>query len=213
MGVIAQGILGGVSGKVGNVIGANWKGIDYVRIMPASVANPKTDKQLTARQKLTVTTAFCKACLAFIQVGFRFLAIKMSAYNACFSANNPANIQGTYPNQTIDYPNAKVSSGELEPALNPAVVSTVAATVHSTWDDNSTNGNANASDIAQILIYNPAKKQSVAFLSGVAREAATSSNTVPNSFSGDLVHVYIAFTNLDGSMQANSMYAGSVTVA
>ena len=31
MGKIAQGILGGLSGKVGNVIGGSWKGIDYKR--------------------------------------------------------------------------------------------------------------------------------------------------------------------------------------
>jgi len=40
MGKINQGILGGFSGKVGNVIGGNWKGIDYMRVKPASVANP-----------------------------------------------------------------------------------------------------------------------------------------------------------------------------
>ena len=39
MGVISQGILGGVSGKVGNVVGASWKGIDYLRIKPSNVAN------------------------------------------------------------------------------------------------------------------------------------------------------------------------------
>ena len=32
MGKIAQGILGGLSGKVGNIIGGSWKGIDYIRI-------------------------------------------------------------------------------------------------------------------------------------------------------------------------------------
>ena len=41
MAIISQGILGGISGKIGNVVGGSWKGIDYLRIMPASVANPK----------------------------------------------------------------------------------------------------------------------------------------------------------------------------
>ena len=43
MGKISQGILGGFSGKVGNVVGGNWKGIDYMRVRPASVANPQTN--------------------------------------------------------------------------------------------------------------------------------------------------------------------------
>ena len=42
MGTISKGILGGFSGKVGTVIGGNWKGIDYMRSIPASVSNPRT---------------------------------------------------------------------------------------------------------------------------------------------------------------------------
>lgn len=38
MGTIKQGILGGFSGKVGNVVGASWKGIDYIRSLPSSVS-------------------------------------------------------------------------------------------------------------------------------------------------------------------------------
>ena len=32
MGIINQGILGGVSGTVGNVVGGSWKGINYLRV-------------------------------------------------------------------------------------------------------------------------------------------------------------------------------------
>ena len=53
MGKIAQGILGGLSGKVGNVIGGSWKGIDYIRIKPSSVANPRTVGQVNQRTKFT----------------------------------------------------------------------------------------------------------------------------------------------------------------
>ena len=55
MGTFKQGIYGGYSGKVGNVVGGSWKGIDYMRILPTSVANPQTDAQLTQRQKFSVT--------------------------------------------------------------------------------------------------------------------------------------------------------------
>jgi len=46
MGKISQGILGGFSGKVGSVVGANWKGINYMRAKAVSVANPRTDGQV-----------------------------------------------------------------------------------------------------------------------------------------------------------------------
>ena len=38
MGTIKKGILGGFSGKVGTVIGAAWKGIDYMRSVSTSVS-------------------------------------------------------------------------------------------------------------------------------------------------------------------------------
>jgi hypothetical protein len=37
MGKIKQGVIGGFSGMVGNVIGASRKGIAYMRIRPTSV--------------------------------------------------------------------------------------------------------------------------------------------------------------------------------
>ena len=43
MGKISQGILGGFSGKVGTVIGGNWKGIDYMRSKASKVTNPKIE--------------------------------------------------------------------------------------------------------------------------------------------------------------------------
>jgi hypothetical protein len=46
MGTIKQGILGGFSGKVGTVIGGSWKGISYMRSIPQSVKNPRTDGQV-----------------------------------------------------------------------------------------------------------------------------------------------------------------------
>ena len=41
MGKIAQGILGGLSGKGGNVIGGSWKGIDYIRTKLLSAKDRK----------------------------------------------------------------------------------------------------------------------------------------------------------------------------
>ena len=51
MGTIKKGILGSFSGKVGNIVGASWKGIAYIRSLPASVRNPRTVKQVTQRSK------------------------------------------------------------------------------------------------------------------------------------------------------------------
>jgi hypothetical protein len=53
MGTIKKGILGGVSGKVGNVVGGSWKGIDYLRVLPASVHNANSQPQISQRYKFS----------------------------------------------------------------------------------------------------------------------------------------------------------------
>ena len=49
MGKIKQGILGGFKGKVGTVIGASWNGIAYMKGLPQSIKNPKTEAQQAQR--------------------------------------------------------------------------------------------------------------------------------------------------------------------
>ena len=82
MGTIKQGILGDFSGKVGTVIGGTWKGIGYMRGIPAKVANPQTDAQLAQRDKVKITMAFLQPLTQFVRIGWREFAVKMTAMNA-----------------------------------------------------------------------------------------------------------------------------------
>lgn len=213
MGTIKQGILGGFSGKVGTVIGSSWKGQAVMRGIAPHVANPQTDGQLAQRQKFAAVMKFVQSMVQFLRIGFKNYAIGMTQVNAAFSYNLLNAVQGTYPNLTIDYPNALVSRGHLPPALNQAAASTVPGTILFTWDDNSDEMGALATDPNLLLVYNPVKNQAVFFKDLGARADATQSVTVPHSFSGDLVHCYIAFETADGSEQSNSNYAGAITVA
>ena len=157
--------------------------------------------------------AFLQPLTEFLKTGFRSFAVKMSGINAAMAYNIKNALQGTYPNFTIDYPNALVSRGNLAPALNQVAASTVAGTVLFTWDDNSDEVNASPYDKNLLVVYNPEKNQAVTFSELGERADGTQSVTVPNSFSGDLEHCYIGFITVDGQMLSNSKYAGAVTVA
>ena len=213
MGTIKQGILGQFSGKVGTVIGSSWKGQGVMRGIAPHVSDAKTDGQLAVRQKFTVVMNFIHSMIQFLRIGFKNYAVNMTEFNAAFSYNRLNAIQGTYPNFTIDYPNALVSRGNLSPALNQTAASTVAGTILFTWADNSDELNASPTDPNLLLIYNPEKNQAVYFRDLGERADLTQSVTVPHSFSGDLVHCYIAFETADGFEQSNSKYAGAITVA
>ena len=211
MGKIAQGILGGLSGKVGNIIGGSWKGIDYIRIKPSSVANPRTVGQVNQRNKFTVTLEFIQAVKPFIQKGYKFLAVKKTAFNAAMSYVLNNAIGGVEPNFNVDYANALVSRGGLSTALNPTTDLTTAGEVTFNWDDNSAEGNANATDKAMLLVYNPSKKESISLLDGADRTVGSQIIPIPTTYAGDTVELFMAFISADGSQVSNSIYLGSGT--
>jgi len=211
MGKINQGILGGFSGKVGNVVGGSWKGIGYMRIMPASVANPQTPAQLDQRQKFSVMMGFLQPMTQFLRTGFKSFAVKMTGINAAMSYNMHNALTGAYPAYAVDYTKALVARGNLAPALNQAAAAGTAGTIVFTWDDNSGEIGASALDKSLLVVYNPVKHQAVTVNELGERADGTQTITVPDSFTGDQVQCYIAFIAADGQV-SNSGYAGAVTV-
>lgn len=213
MGKISQGAFGGFSGKVGNLIGGSWKGIDYMRIKPSSVANPRTEGQLDQRTKFAIVIGLLKTMIGFIRVGFKLYAVKMTQFNSAMSYNLSNAITGVYPDYSIDYSKVLFSRGNLTPAAGATVTSDTEGIIKFSWDDNSGFNNAKATDKALLLIYNADNKMSVYDTDGVERSIGTQNLEVPTEFSGDEVEAFIGFISADGDEIANSVYIGSVTVA
>jgi hypothetical protein len=213
MGKINQGILGGVSGQVGNVIGGTWKGIDYLRIKPSSVANPRTEGQVDQRSKFSTVLRFLQPMTDFLRVGFKLYANRMTQFNAAMSYNLNNAITGAYPNFMIDYANALVTRGNLTGASNGAASSPSAGSVEVTWTDNSGSGSAQATDKALIALLNTTRSEAVFTTAGPVRPDGTATIPVPSEYSGEDVEVFLGFVSEDGTKVANSVYLGSVTVA
>ena len=213
MGKISQGILGGLSGKVGNVIGGNWKGIDYLRIKPSKVANPRTEGQVNQRNKFTISLEYLQANKDFIKLGYKAFATKKTEFNAAMSYVLNNGVIGTAPNFSIDYSLALLSRGSLSSPLNGSVDLSTANQVSFDWDDNSADGNANATDKAMVLAYNPSKKESIYILDGAQRSSTTQVLSLPASYTGENIELFMAFISEDGKIVSNSVYLGSGTVA
>ena len=213
MGKINQGILGGFSGKIGNVIGGNWKGIDYMRIKPSNVANPKTEGQMDQRSKFSTVLYFLQPMKDFIKVGFKGHAIKMTEFNSAMSFNLNNVVTGSYPDYNIDYQTALLSRGSLASALNGTASSSAAGSISFSWDDNSDESNSSATDKAMVLIYHASRKEAVFVTDGNTRAIGSQDLTIPDSYSGDTVEAFIAFVSENGKSVSNSSYLGSVIVS
>ena len=214
MGNIGKGILGGISGKVANVVGGNWKGIDYLRSKPQSVANPRTVLQVNQRTKFALVLRFLQPNLSFIKIGYKNYAVKQSQFNSAMSYILNNAIVGTDPTDfAIDYSFALLSRGTLSGALNPVFDLSTPGQVQFGWDDNSNEGNALATDKVMVVIFNPLKGESVLITDGATRADLSQTVVIPNSYAGDDLQLFISFKNAEETQLSNSIYIGSGTAS
>lgn len=211
MGTIKKGILGGFSGKVGTVVGASWKGIDYIRSLPTTVRNPRTKGQVSQRTKFSVTMDFLKPLTPVIRQGFSADASgKQTAMNAAMSYNLMNAITGEFPDLVIDYERAVIARGSLY-GSDSASASAAAGEVDFDWDLVAAN-DASMNDSVVLVAYNANKKDCVYNDSLGKRMEGYGSLTVPAIWAGDTVHTYIFFISEDGKRNSNSIFTGSVEV-
>jgi len=213
MATILNGILGGFSGKVGTVIGASWNGIDYMRSRATSITQPNTPAQLEQRARFSLIVKFLQTMTAFLRVGFKSQAIKMTGFNAALKYNIANVITGVYPALAIDFEKVKVSEGSLPGALNPAITSTVEGVLDVTWDNNSTEAGASPDDKVMLVVFNPTRQLSVTVAGGSTRITGSHTLTLPDNFVGETVECYIGFQNANQSEVSDSQYVNSVIVA
>src|SRR6056297_342110 len=110
MAIIKQGIMGGFSGTIGNIVGSSWKGIDVMKSKPLSVSNPKTAAQQAQRGAFGQCVAFAASLLSVIikPLWDRF-AMQMSGFNA-FVSTNVSNFDS---DGVVDYSSLVVSKGKM----------------------------------------------------------------------------------------------------
>jgi len=211
MGKINQGVLGGFSGKVGGMIGSSWHGISYMRRKPTSIKNPQTLLQKKQRGKFPIALAVLKPIKPVVRVGFKHYADRQSEFNAAMSYTLKHAILGEYPDYTIDYPNLLIARGTLTGANATSVVAPIGK-IKLTWENNSGTGDAQPTDKAIVVAINPAKGEAAYTTEGAPRSAETEELQIPPSWSGNEVHIYLAFISEDGTEVATSTYCGSVAV-
>ncbi|MDR1755374.1 MAG: DUF6266 family protein [Culturomica sp.] len=211
MGTIKKGILGGFSGKVGTVVGASWKGIAYMRSLPQSVKNPRTEPQRRQRSKFALALGVLKPMTALLRTGWKLYAHRQSPFNAATAYTLANAITGTYPAYEIAPDKILVSRGSLTPAANPHITATM-GNMEFQWEDNSGTGSATQTDKTLIAILNLAKGEAITGTAGAERAEEAQTVPIPADWAGDEVHAYLGFISEDGNEIANSVYLGTATV-
>jgi len=208
---LKDGLLGGLSGKIGDVIGYIRYGKAYVKMKTTKPKKKGTVAQLAEREKMRVVNAFVNSMTQFVRVGFSLEAAKKS-HSANASAKSyqlKYGIGGEYPSIVIDYPHALVSKGKMDSPLNALAVAGIDG-ISFTWEVSHRNEVYQRQSRVMLLVYAPGLNKSFFNISGARIMDKTDFMELPPSFKNQLLHAYMAFCADDQKQISNSVYLGNI---
>lgn len=211
MGRIKKGILGGFSGKVGAVVGASWRGIDYMRSLPETSNKPATKAQLAQQNKMALFRGFLLGLDDIIERCFQNIK-KYTPMNDALSYNMLNAITGVYPEQSIAFDQLLFSKGELLGSWQPKAFSTISNAIDFTWENGNFTPMRLADDQVTVVVYDPIAKQFCKLENASLRSEKMARLILPDTFKGHAVHCYISFYSENRKIAATNEYLGIVEV-
>lgn len=211
MGIIRQGILGGFRKKVGSVVGAYHRGQDTIRSLPRKSNKAATQVQKDQRFKFALVTDTVGRIGSLIDKGYAAAGAKITTpMNEAVRYHLTNAVVGMSPGFTFDYTKLVFSKGKLVMAQSVLADSIAGNKVKFSWDHVEQDDKlVDATDMVNVLIYNPAKDRFVSMIAAVARSAKSYTMSIPADFSLDEVHCYISFSSVKKrNLVSNSLYIG-----
>ena len=209
MGTFKKGILGGFSGKVGTVVGSNWRGLDVMRSLPKKSGLSPTPEQVAQRQKFALVVGFLSPLTNILSAHYGIASGTSSRLNNAVAYHLKEAVTGNGPNFDIDYAKVLISKGEVIGAKD-GLVTAQAGALKIDWANNSGQVLAETNDLLLAVLYNSDKAQFVLAEGEATRMETSVEIAVPAAFSGDTVHVWLGFVNAGQKKASTSVYLGTV---
>ncbi len=209
---ITKGILGGFSGKVGTIVGANWRGQDIIRSTPKPSSRPPSEKQQLQQDKFKLVISFLQPLKNIQNRYFGSRSGSKSRVNLAVSYTISEAIQmaGTIPE--LMYNKVLITKGDLTGFQNVGAAAQTGNIIRLTWEDNSVQGTASESDKVNVVCYCEALDQFEIFESIALRTALTVDATLPALYNGKEIQVWSYFHNSTETLASNSIHLGSFTL-
>lgn len=208
-----KGINGAYSGKVGNVIGSSWRGVDYVRSLSKITNKKASENQLAQRARFATAVAFLSPIMDLLNLGYSDkLQGRATGYNKALQyLMNNGGITGTYPALEIDYSKVVIAKGSLTNLMAVEWQETAAQQISVSWISQLNRYNAFVDDAVILLMYNRTKN----FFSVI--ESATRGDeqldfTLPASYAGDAIEGWVFTGHRDGVKTSVSFYLGELII-
>src|SRR5687768_8039970 len=120
---LKKGIIDQLSGTIGPVVGASWRGIPYIRTKPTKRKRKKksSDAQAATRIRFALAAKLLRNMRDLLELGFRDEAVEKTGMNAAISYTMKHAITGEFPDFKIAYDHVLISRGKL-PNVDQATV-------------------------------------------------------------------------------------------
>lgn len=211
MGRIKKGILGGFSGKVGTVVGASWRGIDYMRSLPETSKKPASPAQLAQQNKMALFRGFLLGLDDIIERCFQNIE-KYTPMNDALSNNMLNAVAGIFPDQSIAFDQLLFSKGELLGSWMAKAIPVADNTIDFSWENGSYSPLRSATDQVTVVVYDPVEQQFCKLENAALRSEKIARLILPETFSGHGVHCYLSFYSEGRKIASTNEYLGLVEV-
>ncbi|TKC63711.1 hypothetical protein FBD94_05020 [Pedobacter hiemivivus] len=210
---LPKGILGPITGIVGPVVGAVWKGVvPYVRLRPKKKKKKKrkvSPAQHANEGKFRFGNLWMIPFHPYIITGFQNMPLDKPAISIAFAINYSQAIMGTYPDFEIDYAKVVLSIGDLPGLEEPTIAFTASDTLELHWIDTKRRFTS-FDDQIMLVLYSRELAMTDGFIGGIKRATKKCSFQFDGELVGKALDVYVSVLSLNRKKIANSIYLGRI---
>ncbi len=210
MATFDKGILGGFSGKVGPVVGAQVNGQNILRSAPKKITRPPSEAQRLQRLKMKVVGDFLNPMAFLLTTSFGKPQGKKSSFNLATSYHLTDALIPTADGFSIQYPKVLIARGDLRGLDGTRLTVESNQTLQLQWDNNSNQAMANATDRLLLVLYVPELKAYEFYTNVATREEALALVSYPINWQGKEAHCWETFRSSTGVRNAVSSYLETI---
>jgi len=208
MGKQQSGIGGGFSGRLGNMVGYNWRGRWCVRSLPADFKDARTDAQLHQRQLFSAMVRFAGSAKRILGLGLevasRNAGVTPGNYfirlnKQCFALQDGE--------LAVDLPELRLSDGPVAPVAFEAPQLLDDTTISVAFEKNPLHRNCSQDDEVYLVAYCPEYKD-FDFSDATARRRQQAVLQLNEAWVGKEVHLW-GFVVDRAGRASQSLYIGS----
>lgn len=214
MGRYKNGIQGPFSGKIGTVVGASCRGINYMRGLSNPSSKPPTPAQVNQRLKFALAVGWLTPLSEFIETGYQqsYEDGKTTMNRAISFHLNNGVITGTGPDYGIDFKKSVFSRGDSQSSWLLEAQSVDGCMIHLKWDDRYASAYCNDNDMANFIAYSPTKERFVTYVDVAMRSDNEVHLMFPEDFAGTEVHCWMHYVDASGKKVSTTLYLGEMAV-